>query len=484
MFIYILPILAIIISILFVQKYMTIKEGNQNQSTTPPSHPPGVTSPPPGVPPPPGTAPSPPPPGTAASGQQLSQRFPESQQDMNERIQRNKIAKGQRSIATKWNKLAENLHKQGDVEGEKRARMKVKQIGDNIYQAEQNGLAPPQLPSDLTYPPPGTAPPTPPPGVPSAPDTTTSTSQANSAQQQQAQSAASVEQSNLASEWIKQQIGKAPQHDPTGVQTGTTKCHIENCVKPDKVGGGCIGETDPTDRRGYNDNPIEKSDKSLYKSCNHKCLLPGTAGYKDLMPSNMADYKVEVHGCRTDTQCNACGRVAVDVPSDSGFWKYINKGAMGIKRYWEQHNLKFDDSNKATGYLQGYITKCEQERMQGTHKKSCPADLWTPEERDRKKAESLAAVKKSEEENKEEEANTVNAMSNNADTTTGNMFLDINNPSHIGQKDMSLEDYYNRRILNNNKENRLGGSKSSYTEQYKPDNKRKIQYFNSVWKLF
>ncbi len=75
-------------------------------------------------------------------------------------------------------------------------------------------------------------------------------------------------------------------------------------------------------------------------------------------------------------------------------------------------------------------------------------------------------------------------MSNNADTTTGNMFLDINNPSHIGQKDMSLEDYYNRRILNNNKENRLGGSKSSYTEQYKPDNKRKIQYFNSVWKLF
>ena len=49
---------------------------------------------------------------------------------------------------------------------------------------------------------------------------------------------------------------------------------------------------------------------------------------------------------------------------------------------------------------------------------------------------------------------------------------------------MSLEDYYNRRILNNNKENRLGGSKSLYTDQYKPDNKRKIQYFNSVWKLF
>ena len=143
MFIYILPILAIIISILFVQKYMTIKEGNQNQSTTPPSHPPGVTSPSPG------TAPSPPPPGTAASGQQLSQRFPESQQDMNERIQRNKIAKGQHSMAMKWNKLAGDLHKQGDVEGEKRARIKVEWIMGNISQAEQNGLAPPPIPPAL-----------------------------------------------------------------------------------------------------------------------------------------------------------------------------------------------------------------------------------------------------------------------------------------------------------------------------------------------
>ena len=302
------------------------------------------------------------------------------------------------------------------------------------------------------------------------------TSQA--AKQQQAQSVASVEQNNLASQWIKEQIGKAPQ--PTGVQTGTTKCHIENCVKPEKVRGGCIGETDPTDRRGYNDNPIEKSDKSLYKSCNHTCLMPGTSGYKDLMPAKMADYKVELHGCRTDEQCKDCGRVAVSVPNKSGFWKYIDKGASGIKRFWTQHSLKFDDSNKAKGYLQGYMTSCEQKRVQGLHKNSCPADLWTPEERKRKKAEALASLEKS----GAEKENTVTAMSNNADTTTGNMFLDVTNPSHIGKKDMSIEDYYNRRILNNNKENRLGGSKSLYTDQYKPDNKRKIQYFNSVWKLF
>ena len=554
MFIYILPILAIIISILFVQKYMTIKEGNQNQSDT------SVA--------------------VTASGQQLSQGF-------------NFIAKGQQSLAIKWNKQAEHLGKLGDVEGEKRARMKVKQIMDNISQAMLNGVAPPPLPSDLTSPPgvtspPGTAPPPPPPGVPSPPTTqnvqvkgkritakmingpvagqikttlfnmdntvtepnlpnkgsytitdkvvriidykkvpwdlifekytvnigdifsvpifyenekiflrneitaveeiatttssaTTSTSQANSAQAA-AQAAAQVTPANatLEQKWYGSHTLPTC---PEGVQTNTAKCP-KNCVKPEKVNSNCTGATDPLDRRGYNDNPCERANKTIFKNCNHKCLIPGMKDYKNLMPANMADYKVELHGCRYDSQCNDCGRVAVDISSSSGIWEYVKKGETAVKRFWKQHSIKFDDSNKPKGYLQGYITKCEQERMQGTHKNSCPADLWTPEERKRKKAEALAAVKKSEGENKEEKANTVTAMSNNADTTTGNMFLDVTNPSHIGKKDMSLEDYYNRRILNNKKENRLGGSKSSYTEQYKPDNKRKIQYFNSVWKLF
>lgn len=269
-----------------------------------------------------------------------------------------------------------------------------------------------------------------------------------------------------------------PTCTPAGTQTNTAKCP-KNCVKPQDIGGDCIGADDPTDRRGYNDNPCERKDKSLFKKCNHKCLMPGMSGYEDLMPANMDDYKLEEHGCRNDAQCKECGRIDVDISSSSGFWKYIDKGAGIVKRIWHLHSLKFDDSNKATGYMQGYITKCEQERMQGIHKNSCPADLWSVEERQRKRAEAMAAA-----EGKEDEETTAAAMSHNADTSTGNMFLDINNPSHIGEKDMSLEDYYSRRILNNNNENRLGGSKTAYTRQYRPDKKRKVHYFNSVWKLF
>ena len=269
-----------------------------------------------------------------------------------------------------------------------------------------------------------------------------------------------------------------PTCTPAGTQPNTAKCP-KNCVKPQDIGGDCIGADDPTDRRGYNDNPCERKDKSLFKKCNHKCLMPGMSGYEDLMPANMDDYKLEEHGCRNDAQCKECGRIDVDISSSSGFWKYIDKGAGIVKRIWHLHSLKFDDSNKATGYMQGYITKCEQERMQGIHKNSCPADLWSVEERQRKRAEAMAAA-----EGKEDEETTGAAMSHNADTSTGNMFLDINNPSHIGEKDMSLEDYYSRRILNNNNENRLGGSKTAYTRQYRPDKKRKVHYFNSVWKLF
>ena len=72
-----------------------------------------------------------------------------------------------------------------------------------------------------------------------------------------------------------------------------------------------------------------------------------------------------------------------------------------------------------------------------------------------------------------------------SDTDTGNMFLDVTNPDHIGQKDLSLEDYYNRQLLNKYSENRLGGSKSAYTDKYKPDKgQKKPRYFDSVWKLF
>ena len=55
-----------------------------------------------------------------------------------------------------------------------------------------------------------------------------------------------------------------------------------------------------------------------------------------------------------------------------------------------------------------------------------------------------------------EEKNSIDSNEQNAaDTTKSNMFLDITNANHIGIMDNSLEDYYKRRILNNNTENRL-----------------------------
>ena len=40
----------------------------------------------------------------------------------------------------------------------------------------------------------------------------------------------------------------------------------------------------------------------------------------------------------------------------------------------------------------------------------------------------------------------------------------------IGQKDLSLDDYYKRNLLSSRVENRLGGSSNAYTKTYKPIN--------------
>ena len=55
---------------------------------------------------------------------------------------------------------------------------------------------------------------------------------------------------------------------------------------------------------------------------------------------------------------------------------------------------------------------------------------------------------------------------------------DITNASNVGKKDMSLEDYYQRRILNNNTENRLGGSKQAlkYLKKMPQDNNGKVSF--------
>ena len=50
---------------------------------------------------------------------------------------------------------------------------------------------------------------------------------------------------------------------------------------------------------------------------------------------------------------------------------------------------------------------------------------------------------------------------------------------------MSLEDYYNTMLTIKNSENRLGGSKTAYTNRYRPQNRYgNIRFFNSIWKLF
>ena len=66
------------------------------------------------------------------------------------------------------------------------------------------------------------------------------------------------------------------------------------------------------------------------------------------------------------------------------------------------------------------------------------------------------------------------------------MFTDITNANDIGMMDMSLDDYYKRRLLNNSTENRLGGSNDAmkYVKKMPRDNNGKVSFFNSVWTLF
>ena len=150
------------------------------------------------------------------------------------------------------------------------------------------------------------------------------------------------------------------------------------------------------------------------------------------------------------------------------------------KRFW-QPTFDWDPNNPnaggAVGYADRNLTRCEMGRIQGEHNETCPADSWTAEERQRKMAASYQS---------HDSDNIVEIKPKHAsDTDTGNMFLDVTNPEHIGRRDLSLEDYYNRQLLNKYSENRLGGSKSAYTDTYKPDEgKKKPGYFDSVWKLF
>jgi len=277
-----------------------------------------------------------------------------------------------------------------------------------------------------------------------------------------AEAAGSGERAALAN-----QRPTTPDGTPDGTSTGT--CSL-NCAAPTKITGSCEGNKVPTTsksaafRIAKGPHPFAKDvDGTIkyFKACPYTCLGPQDAAWNDYGPAQGVDYSGNLHGCRYTQQCKQCGTVDIEAHGEmketieNGEYKYTWVDATST----ETNALPFDQNRQ--------LTQCEIDKMQGLHNNNCPPPTeYTSRE---------------ESEDNSNESGQVNA----ADTTMANMFLDINNPHDTGTKDMSLEDYYNRRLLINSGENRLGGSKSAYTNKYKPQNKYgNIRFFNSVWKLF
>ena len=243
---------------------------------------------------------------------------------------------------------------------------------------------------------------------------------------------------------------------PPGTSTG--KCSL-NCAAPTKVSGDCEGVSTT------NPNPFAKDISGTikyFKACPYVCSGPQDAGWKDYGPATGVTYDKDIHGCRYTQQCKQCGTVDIEM---QGEMKEKIKVGGNYEYEWidakstETKALPFDQNRQ--------LTQCEIDKMQGLHNNKCPPPTkYTSKEKGGDNYNSSGKV-------------------NAADTTMANMFLDINNPYDTGKLDMSLEDYYNRRLLINSGENRLGGSKSAYTNKYKPQNRfGKVRFFNSVWKLF
>ena len=239
--------------------------------------------------------------------------------------------------------------------------------------------------------------------------------------------------------------------------TSTETCSL-NCAAPTKITGSCEGVS------SINPNPFAKDVNGTikyFKACPYTCLGPQDTGWNNYGPATGVTYDKDIHGCRYTQQCKQCGTVDIEAQGEmketieNGEYKYTWVDATST----ETNALPFDQNRQ--------LTQCEIDKMQGLHNNNCPppTEYTSPEE-------------------STDNYNTDGTV-NAADTTMANMFLDINNPHDTGTQDMSLEDYYKRRLLINSGENRLGGSKSAYTNQYKPQNRfGNIRFFNSVWKLF
>tara|TARA_X000000368_G_C23058038_1_gene725076 strand:+ start:8011 stop:9975 length:1965 start_codon:yes stop_codon:yes gene_type:complete len=315
-------------------------------------------------------------------------------------------------------------------------------------------------------------------------------------------------------------------NDIMGVTQTTAKtCNLKNCVAPINVDGSCEGIAGQR-----NNNPIQKiinGYKKFFKKCEYKCLRPGPTNQPNYVDTGLWDkdangalkvkmygtnsnYNKEIHGCRTKEDCSAsCGKVEVEakgkmketylyVDPKTKKTTWVDKQPTNykgeIKMVWEpEGSAGFFTQNRvgqsikakidgSTTYVNGKIIK---KNTNGTFdikfdngvtkigmKKS---DFKGINELDSGKNARFHGSSNTDKPNK------VNA----ADTTMANMFLDINNPHDTGKKDMSLEDYYNKQLTIKNSENRLGGSKTAYTNRYRPQNKYgNIRFFDSVWKLF
>ena len=283
----------------------------------------------------------------------------------------------------------------------------------------------------------------------------------------------------------------------------------ENCAKPTKITGNCASG-----------NPIETTDGKYYKQCPYTCLGPQDTGYKDIGPKDSSEkYDVNSHGCRTSTQCLPCGNELVETKG-----KFVEQNVGGvIKRFFVESpstsnsfssssSTTSSDSSKykcnaAFNEQQGFPCvsgkcydageKCDKNEV---CKSGCCNDskcVYIPEseyksrdkldEFNRRFNELMGRGGESKTETDDETVQNIQSNQQNiADTSQGNMFTDITNANDIGMMDMSLDDYYKRRLLNNSTENRLGGSDDAmkYVKKMPRDNNGKVSFFNSVWTLF
>ena len=150
-----------------------------------------------------------------------------------------------------------------------------------------------------------------------------------------------------------------------------------------------------------------------------------------------------------------------------------NDGFETIPTYWDVDNTKTATSEEICGFIDDKIKAGEL-----TNTDNCNEKFKTNWD-----ARTIGIGKTPSSGLKLEEFEQVFNLSTL--TQEASPYRDATNPDDFGEKDLSLDDYYKRRLLASSVENRLGGSTNAYTKTYKPLNPNaKPRFFNSVWGLF